>query len=268
MNRWSDKARRIFRHRRSRPGNVFTGDYGSWAEAARDSTGYDAAVILEKTRDAILKVKAGAACFERDSVLLDHAEYPFPVLAGLLRAATLEGGRLRVLDFGGALGSSYFQCRSLLGGIASVEWLVVEQPAHVACGRQHIQSNDLRFYETAEACLARHRPDVLLLSGTLQYLPQPYATLQRLLAYGLAHVILDRTPFLSADRDRLTIQHVPPVIYPASYPAWFFSETKFAAVIRVARYAVVADFPGADRAAPEDEPAYFKGFILDKQVSS
>ena len=37
----------------------FTGDYVSWKEALRASDGYDAGVILEKTRAAALKVKQG-----------------------------------------------------------------------------------------------------------------------------------------------------------------------------------------------------------------
>ena len=56
-------------------------------------------------------------------------------------------------------------------------------------------------------------------------------------------------------------------IYPASYPAWFFSETRFVAAVRKGGYRLVADFPGADTVVPEDEPAYFKGFIFERVVA-
>jgi putative methyltransferase (TIGR04325 family) len=244
---------------------VFTGDYISWDDATRNSTGYDAGVILEKTCAALLKVKKGEAAYERDSVLFDKIQHAFPVLAGLLRAAQAHGGRLCVVDFGGALGSSYFQCRDFLRVVQRLEWLVVEQPAHIACGRKNFESDQLRFYNSIEECMTGHQPNALLLSSVLQYLPNPYDVLQKLLSRRISHVIIDRTAFLANDRERLTVQHVPDSIYPASYPAWFFSETRFTAAIESAGYGLAADFPGADDISPEGEKAYFKGFIYERR---
>ena len=271
---------RIFRRRRDAPptppptpppppagGITYTGNYALWSDAERESTGYDATVILERTRDALLKVKRGEAVYERDSVLFEKPEYAYPVLTGLLRAALTRGGQLSVLDFGGSLGSTYFQSRPFLHSLHHMEWSVVEQTAHVACGREHFEDGHLLFYETVEECLACRRPTLLLLSSVLPYLSQPYSTLEGLLRHGIPHLVIDRTAFLTADRDRLTVQTVPDSIYPASYPAWFFGETKFAAAIAAAGYTLVADFPGSDRLAPADEPAYFKGFIYEKKGS-
>ena len=265
MRPWLTNLRRLIR--RKRPGHriTFTGDYDSWEAALRETVGYDAAVILEKTRAAMLKIKNGEARYERDSVLFDKVEYSFPVLALLLRAALENNGRLSVLDFGGALGSSYFQCRSFLQSVRHLEWLVVEQPGHVACGKRDFESSILHFYESTEACLASHQPNVLLLSSVLQYLSGPHAMLREFLSLGLPYAVIDRTPFLASGRDRLTVQHVPSAIYEASYPAWFFSEAKFKDQIQSAGYEIITDFPGRDKISPVDEAAYFKGFILRKE---
>ena len=229
----------------------------------QDATGYDSAVILEKTRIALLKVKSGEAAYERDSVLFDKIQHSFPVLAGLLSAAQARDGRLCVVDFGGALGSSYFQCRGFLQVIRQLEWLVVEQPAHVTCGQENFTSEQLRFHPTVEDCLIVHQPNALLLSSVLQYVPDPYTLLESLLRHRIHHVIIDRTAFLHSDHERLTVQRVPNAIYPASYPAWFFSESQFQAAIISAGYQMVADFPGSDDISPEGENAYFKGFIYE-----
>src|SRR5271168_4027066 len=126
----------------------FHGDYKSWEEASAHSTGYDAAVILEKTRAALMKVRDGEAAYERDSVLFDRIQHSFPVLAGLLRAAQARGGRLCVVDFGGSLGTVYFQSREFLAPVKSLEWLVIEQPSYVACGRKDFEPEQLHFYTT------------------------------------------------------------------------------------------------------------------------
>lgn len=236
-----------------------TGDYASWAAALADSDGYDADIILAKTTDALLKVKRGEAVYERDSVLFDHIHYTWPVLAGLLWAAARAGGTLNVLDFGGSLGSTYFQNRTFLSHLRTVRWNIVEQIKHVQVGQRYFQDETLRFYPTIQDCLANTQPQVILLSGVLQTLEQPYTLLEELAASPCDTLIVDRTPFWAGATDRLCVQHVPATIYPASYPCWIFSEQRFLSSLRQ-RWEVMADFNSLDRLANEVS-AVWKGFI-------
>ena len=240
---------------------LFSGNFAGWREAQSASTGYNAPVILEKTKSAMLKIKQGEALFERDGLLLPSAETPLPLLAGLLRAATENNGRLHVLDFGGALGSSYFQCRQFLAPLPHVRWSVVEQPAHVACGAVDFADEHLQFFLDVSSAFKSGHPDVLLLSSVLQYLPEPTATLADLLAHRFKYVVVDRTLFHSGVGNRLTVQRVPEWIYPASYPAWFFSEPDFRSHF-VSGYEWVADFEALDQPSLPDAHAYAKGMIF------
>jgi putative methyltransferase (TIGR04325 family) len=224
---------------RRRGGIVWSGDYRTWAEAAADSAGYDAAIILERVEAAALKVRRGEAAFERDGVLFSEIEYSWPLLAGLLSVAARHGGRLEVVDFGGALGSTYFQNRRFLAPLGEVRWNVVEQPHFVERGRLHFQDERLRFYPSLDACLTETRPNVLVLSSVLQYLEQPYEFLAAIDPFP--SVIIDLTPVHSGPRDRLTVQRVPPSIYPARYPCWIFSEERLLAALRKG-FAVTAAF--------------------------
>ena len=245
--------------------NYFSGDYRFWADAVRESGGYSADGILAATREAMRKIRDGEAVFERDSVLLKQAEPPFPLISGLLRTASRRQGSLSVLDFGGALGSTYYQCRPFLDGVPKLRWSVVEQAAHVACGRADFSSEQLRFYATVGDCLAEEKPDVLLLSCVLQYLPAPYEFLMEILRHKIPSVIVDRSAFLSGDCDRLTVQHVPASIYAASYPAWFFSRSKFMACFQ-ADYKLLQSFSGEDKVALENGDCFFEGFIFEKSA--
>jgi putative methyltransferase (TIGR04325 family) len=241
----------------------FTGDFRSWEEAEQASTGYAAPVILEKTRAALLRVKNGEAAYERDSVTFTTIVYSFPLLAGLFRATTEHDGRLSVLDFGGSLGSTYFQCRRFLSPLKELRWSIVEQPAHVICGQKEFANEHLRFYESVETCLRVERPNVLLLSSVLQYLPKPYDLLSDLIRQAFDYIIVDRTAFLRSGRDRLTLEHVPAWIYPAVYPAWFLSEKRFLALF-ADRYELLASFPGLDTTQPDGDEADYKGFIFKR----
>lgn len=214
--------------RQVRGGGIrFEGDFATWEEASARCTGYDAEGILAKVLAATLKVKRGEAAFERDSTLFEEIEYAWPVLTGLMWAAARSGGRLNVLDFGGALGSSYFQNRKFLLALPEVHWNVVEQTHYVEAGRAHIQDEQLRFYQTIEECLTENQPNVVLLSSVLQYLESPIDLIHKLNKVGASFLIVDRTPFSRHKEDKLFVQKVPAAIYSASYPMWIFSLPEF-----------------------------------------
>lgn len=214
--------------RHIRGGDIsFEGNYLSWEAAAAQCTGYDAAPILAKVLEATLKVKRGEAAHERDSVLFDEIDYAWPVTAGLMWAAAQHGGRLDVLDFGGALGSGYFQNRAFLAELLQVRWSVVEQAHYVEAGRQHIQDETLRFYSSIDSCLAENQPNIVLLSSVLQYISEITNVIERINHSGASMLIIDRTPFNSGRDDKICIQRVPECIYEASYPMRIFSLSRF-----------------------------------------
>jgi putative methyltransferase (TIGR04325 family) len=208
----------------------FRGDYGSWAEARAASAGYDLPSILEKQIAAASQVRDGKAPYERDTVVFSEIEHSFPLLAALLHVAGTDGNRLSVVDFGGALGSSYYQNRALLAHLAGLRWSIVEQPHFVDAGRRMFEDGSLRFYDSIEHCMTAERPNVLLVSSVLQYLEAPLAFATGLAGLGIPHLVIDRTPMTREAPTRLTVQHVPPSIYPASYPCWIFNEAELRSV--------------------------------------
>jgi len=204
----------------------YFGSYRSWEDAQRHATGYDAQSILEKVRDSLLRVKRGEAAYERDSVNFDEVHYCWPLLAGLLWIASSCGNRLDLLDFGGSLGSSFFQNRKFLSHLEELRWSIVEQENFVRCGQDYFADGNLKFYYTVDDCIREQRPDAVLLSSVLPYLESPYDLLSDILSRGFTYVMIDRTPLLDRSDDRLTVQQVPSEIYKASYPAWILGRKK------------------------------------------
>lgn len=241
--------------------NGYFGDYATWEEARQASGGYDVPDILEKVKQALLKVKNGESVYERDSVLFDRVEYSWPVLASLLWIAAQNESRLNLLDFGGSLGSSYFQNKFFLQHLNELRWSIVEQPSFVDCGRRYFADQYLMFYDTLDTCLRQQIPDTILLSSVLQYIENPYSLLKEIIGKGFRYIIVDRTPFVRNGIDRITIQKVPAKIYKASYPAWFFDQRKFLDFI-CHDYQMVTEFTTADRANISSE---FKGYLFKKR---
>jgi putative methyltransferase (TIGR04325 family) len=100
----------------------------------------------------------------------------------------------------------------------------------------------------------------------LQYLETPYALLEKVKAFSFPFILIDRTGFMGGAEDRLTIQRVPPTIYPASYPCWFFSRRKFTSFFEDA-YELVEEFDALAGVMHLDgkEVALDKGFILKRR---
>jgi putative methyltransferase (TIGR04325 family) len=151
------------------------------------------------------------------------------LLACLLRVAASRGGSLRVLDFGGSLGSTYFQCRSFLSELECVQWSVVEQPHFVACGKAEFETQELRFFGSIGDALNARTIDVALLSGVLPYLPAPYQILSEIEQSPIDWLLIDRNPFYPGATDRLVVQNVPAWVYGTQmrYPAWIFGAESF-----------------------------------------
>jgi putative methyltransferase (TIGR04325 family) len=210
-----------WRRRPKRPA-IYSGDYPTWEEARRASRGYADIAILEQAVRAARAVRDGYAAWERDTVLFSIPAPNVPLLRALRAAAQTDAGRLNVLDFGGGLGSAWWQNESWLDDLKVERWSVIEQTGFVAAGRREFTVGPVRYYDSIDECCAHERPTVALLSSVLPYLENPRALLAEIGRRPFRHVIIDRTGFVPGGRDRLTVQHVPPSIYDASYPCWFF----------------------------------------------
>jgi putative methyltransferase (TIGR04325 family) len=245
----------------------YVGHGTDWQAAASASSGYAEALIVERVARATREVLAGRAAFERDSVLFLQPEVPLQLLAPLLRHAVQHPGRLEVIDFGGALGGIYRQCRPFLAPLRSLRWHVVEQPGFVAAGRE-FQTAELQFHESLDALPPMAPPPLLLASSVLQYLPDPASMLDAWAASPATTLVVDRTPLSEAAEDRVYVQHVPSHIYRASYPCWAFARE--ALLTRLSRHwRLVAEFDcpeGRHRVAGGGQ-FDFKGLILERAAS-
>ncbi len=235
------------------------GNYSSWGEALKRSTGYDEGIIFDKAESAARSVREGKAAYERDSFLFDKIDYSFPLLSILMWISARNGGKLNILDFGGSLGSTYLQHKMFLDSLREVNWCIVEQPEFVKRGINDFESDRLHFFHTMKECCESQHIDAVLFSSVLQYLEEPQKVLELVMSMNIKYIIVDRTP-LVVGNDRITVQKVDPRIYRASYPCWFFNRSKFLSYFHP-DYQKVLEFEAADRANVKSE---FRGFLFSK----
>lgn len=239
----------------------FIDDFSTWDDACKASSGYDSDLIISKVKDALLKVKNGKSVYERDSVLFDKIEYSWPLLAGLMWIAANENGKLNLIDFGGSLGSSYFQNRVFLQTLKEIEWNIVEQKHFVECGKNHFEDGILKFYESIEDCLGKQKqaPNTILLSGVIQYIEKPYELIDYIINKKYKYLIFDRTTFNRRNNDKLVVQRINPAIFKASYPCWFLNKNRFLQMFEN-KYILISEFKSFENSEDRNSPL-FHGFI-------
>lgn len=249
---------------------IWSGSFNSWEEAKSVSSGYESVNILERCKTALLKVKNEEVAYERDGVVFDEIEYSWGLLAGLQKVALENEGHLCVLDFGGSLGTSYYQNKEFLNSLNELKWCIVEQPHFVDCGKENFESDQLQFYNTIEECLTYNTPNVLILSGVLQYLQMPFKWIDNFLSFSFPYILIDRTAFVDASSDIITIHHVPEHIYSASYPHYFFNKPHFLNYFVQAGYYQISHFSNpADSSSnlANGDFIFWEGVLLKKNTN-
>lgn len=196
----------------------------SWQEVLKDCKGYDHTAIFEKVKNAALRVKNGEAVFERDSVLFYQPEYNPHLLQTFDAIANNNGDHLNLIDFGGSLGSVYFQYRDQFSKYKSVKWSVVEQAHFIDFGKKELETDALKFYHTMKECVKENTINAILLSSVLSYLEKPYELLSEIIALNLEFIIIDKTLLTDTEQDLICKQEVPKSIYKASYPCRILSK--------------------------------------------
>lgn len=237
------------------------GNYKSWDEAKSKCKGYDENQILERVLTTSLKVKNGEIPFERDSVPFEQKIYSFPLLASLMWIANQNSNKLNVLDFGGALGTSYYQNITFLKSLSEYNWCIVEQQHFVNEGIKSFEDENLHFFYSIDGCLLKYKINVILLSSVIQYIEKPYELLEEIISKEFDYIIFDRSLFIEKDTDRLTIQKVPKKIYKASYCCWLLSESRFLSLFKD-KYDLVYDFDINERI---NIKSLYKGFLFKKK---
>lgn len=245
--------------------NIWYGNYRTWKKAKIFASGYDSEIILKKTCDAMLKVKNGGAAYERDSVLFKEIHYTYPILAALMWVAAVNSGNLNVLDFGGSFGSTFFQNKKFLDTLKSVNWNIVEQEMYVEIGKKHFENNIIKFYSSLKDCMASGKPDVILFSGVLQYLENPYYTIKEAISSNFKYIIIDRTPVHNGDDDIITIQRIHKNISDVSYPSWLLLESKLIKTFKEYGYSQFLKFDSLEGTKSFNKlKVTFRGYLFVK----
>lgn len=184
-----------------------SGCYASYDEACKTITGYGSIDGYEES-DLINVIYLKTIRF-RDAISSSYG--PVLIDMGNIRtilalSLAIKGDEFRVIDFGGACGAHYFSAKALYGEKVKFKWHVVETENMVNQGKS-LQTDELNFYTDVDS--ARQdmgHVDMIFSSGALQYVRNPYQSLQKLLECDAKYIFLTRWGLSNSNKDLFTVQ--------------------------------------------------------------
>jgi putative methyltransferase (TIGR04325 family) len=205
------------------------GNFENWGAAKNKCAGYDEEQILSQVLQSSLKVKNGESAWERDGLNFDQIYYSWPLLSHLMLIAAKNNGNLSLIDFGGSLGTTYFQNRQFLQKLSKVTWSIIEQAHFVKAGNEQIAFEALDFFETIDLAFKKHKNyDAILINCVIPYLENPYEILYDVKSFSFKTIIIENTYYHMEAEDRICVQTVDPMFYGSvsSYPSRFLDYEK------------------------------------------
>jgi putative methyltransferase (TIGR04325 family) len=234
------------------------GNYRTWEQALKFSKGYNDNIIFEKTVESLEKVLLKQAIFERDSFMFYKESYDETLLL-IFKKIKKKIKKIYLCDYGGSLGSLYFQHRSLFKSNL-IDWNVVEQKHYVKYANNKIDIKNLYFYDNLNF-LSKKRINVVLFSSSLQYLKYPYQILDKMIKRKISNIIIHRSPFMK-NNEIIKIQHVPKHIYDSSYPIRILNINKICNKLKKAGYKINSQY----KLNEEIDGYFYKTFYFEKTI--
>jgi len=238
--------------------------FRTWEEASKKiDASYADHAILEVVRGAAARVRSGEFPYERDGVLFKQVEINWHLISLIyIHLAEVKSDRLNVLDFGGGLGTTYYQfINSFPHKNLKINWVVVEQENFVKVGQAEFTSLELFFAEAVQSCKFEGK-FVALALGVLQYLEDPYKYLSEILEMGPEYFLFDATPFSNTGQESFSLQIVPSSIYHASYVARVFDWNNFRGAIEK-NYELIVEWECSEQPDPQN---CYRGAILRRKA--
>ena len=205
--------------------SMWSGCYADWNAASRACND----IPIESQRlayeRALLEVLEGRALYERDSLLKHEPVCCRPLLDVILSFYNQGIACPTVLDFGGGLGSVYFQHKRWFTADKPISWNVVERPEIAATGRRLVKDSRLSFFDSLDTAVQRP-PDIVVANCILPMVPEPETLLASFAALSPRWFFIGRMPVANrGGHNLISRQIVPRFIYDSESPFWFFDES-------------------------------------------
>lgn len=209
-----------------RPVHVWEGVFTSFAASAGESTVFDGDIwigkVVERARETIRASTGGAI-----PPIASTTDYALPFVASL---AEPSGRGLRILDFGGGVGTSYVQLAAMLPRGRIVDFTVVENPAVCAAGKDLFAAEESMHFRTAMPS-PPERFDIVHFGSSLHYVEDWKGVVAAAAALQPEYILFADLP-AAENRTFVTLQN----FHGRRIPVHFWNAEEFVGYVEGLKY--------------------------------
>lgn len=198
-------------------GPIWEGVYHSFSEVPAEGPGFDGEIWISNSQKRIAALREET---ERNPLLPPASNYRgvlLPLLAALVYN-TGKGLRLRILDFGGGVGFTYYQTMWGLPRTQGVEYHIVERESVCKAGREFFGATHSDLLFLTELPQTEGMFDIVHLGSAIHYVEDWKQLLSRLCALSRQYLLLVDIPAGNIPTFA-TAQHY----HGSKIPVWFFN---------------------------------------------
>lgn len=194
---------------------LWEGVYESFSEVPIAGPGFSGGDWLEQSTEKLEELRSLAAKNGSVSQLTGYTESLLPVVAAMVQAKLKT---VRILDFGGGLGFSYYQVLQGLPSSAGLEFHIIDIEAVCAAGELIFSDEPQIVFHSALTDVADQRFDIVHIGSSLQYIGLWQEQLTKLCRLEPEYVLMANIP--AGDIETFaTAQNY----YGSKIACWFFS---------------------------------------------
>lgn len=194
---------------------LWEGVYEKFSEVPIEGPGFSGGDWLENSSEKLAELRSLAAKSGSVSQLTGYTESLLPVVAAMVQA---RSGNVRILDFGGGLGFSYYQVLQGLPSSAGLEFHINDIEAVCAAGEKMFSNEPQIVFHSSLADVKDKQFDIVHIGSSLQYIDQWQDQLAQLCKVDPEYVLMANIP--AGDIETFaTAQNY----YSSKIACWFFN---------------------------------------------
>ena len=132
----------------------------------------------------------------------------------------------------------YFKIKDIINLTYKNKWNIIEQRLFVNEGNRNFKNQNLFFYDDLNK-IRNQKIDLIILSGSLQYMEDPTKILKKIFTKKPETILLERTPVsVNKKKNEIFVQKRG----DSSYPSWYFSENLIKKLFKKNNYNLIDKF--------------------------
>lgn len=210
---------------------LWEGVYESFQDVPTVGPGFAGQAWLENSSEKLSEIRNQSRAASSVPSVTGYSDSLLPVIAGIVQG---KQQKIRILDFGGGLGFSFYAVKAALANPEHLEFLVIDIAEVCEAGRELFSDEPNIEFHTSLSDIQSKEFDIIHIGSSLQYIEMWHDQLSKLANIGAEYILMANIP--AGDIQTFaTAQNY----YESKIACWFFNVADLTSTLAENSYSIV-----------------------------